>query len=72
MLPWLQPFVARPTSPSKILFIDVKSFIEEMEGSMTEFPLFLFTTLGGIAAGACAVRAVLPLTKERKQTWLFR
>ncbi len=38
---------------------------------MTEFPLFLFTTLGGIAAGACAVRAVLPLTKERKQTWLF-
>lgn len=38
---------------------------------ISEFPLFLFTTLAGASAGACAVRTAFPLTKDRKRPWLF-
>ena len=41
---------------------------------IAEFPLFLFTTLGGLAAGAYAVAACFPSdggTKDSKRPWLF-
>lgn len=41
---------------------------------IAEFPLFLFTTLGGLAAGAYAVVACLPSdggAKDSKRPWLF-
>lgn len=38
---------------------------------ISEFPLFLFTTLAGLAAGAYAVSAVLPVGKDAKKAWLF-
>lgn len=38
---------------------------------ITEFPLFVFTTLGGIAAGAYVARAIAPLDEGRKAPWLF-
>ena len=38
---------------------------------ISEIPLFLFTTLAGLAAGAYAVSAVLPVGKDAKKAWLF-
>ncbi len=38
---------------------------------ISEFPLFLFTTLGGLAAGAYAASAVFPVGKDAKKAWLF-
>lgn len=38
---------------------------------ISEFPLFCFTTLGGLAAGAYAVSAVFPVGKDAKRPWLF-
>lgn len=38
---------------------------------ISEFPLFVFTTLGGIAAGAYAARTVEPLPQNRKTAWAF-
>ena len=38
---------------------------------ISEFPLFLFTTLAGLAAGAYAVRAVFPVGEDAKKAWLF-
>lgn len=38
---------------------------------ISEFPLFLFTTLAGASAGTCAIRAAFPLAKDRKRPWLF-
>lgn len=38
---------------------------------ISEFPLFVFTTLGGLSAGAYIANAVFPLDKERKNPWLF-
>lgn len=38
---------------------------------ISEFPLFMFTTLGGIAAGAYGMSAVFPEAKEGKKVWLF-
>ena len=38
---------------------------------ISEFPLFLFTTLAGLAAGAYAVSAVFPVGKDPKKAWLF-
>ena len=38
---------------------------------ISEFPLFLFTTLAGLAAGAYVVSAVLPVGKDAKKAWLF-
>lgn len=38
---------------------------------ISEFPLFLFTTLAGLAAGAYAVSAVFSVGKDAKKTWLF-
>lgn len=38
---------------------------------ISEFPLFVFTTLGGLAAGAYAVSAIFPPSKESKKEWLF-
>lgn len=41
------------------------------EGAMiSEFPLFLFTLLGGIAAGLYAAAAVFPLSADKKRPWL--
>lgn len=37
---------------------------------ISELPLFLFTTIAGLAAGAAATRALFPLSKERKNPWL--
>lgn len=38
---------------------------------ISEFPLFVFTTLGGLAIGAYATSAVFPLGKDAKRPWLF-
>lgn len=38
---------------------------------ISEFPLFVFTTLGGLAAGAYAASAVFPVGKDAKKPWLF-
>ena len=38
---------------------------------ISEFPLFLFTTLAGLAAGAYAVSAVFPVGKDPKKAWLY-
>ena len=38
---------------------------------ISEFPLFVFTTLGGIAAGSYAARAIVPLPQGRKAPWAF-
>ena len=38
---------------------------------ISEFPLFVFTTLGGIAAGCYVARAVEPLDDNRSRPWLF-
>lgn len=38
---------------------------------ISEFPLFLFTTLAGIAAGGYVARAIVPLEAERRRPWLF-
>lgn len=38
---------------------------------ISEFPLFVFTTLGGIAAGAYVARAIEPLKVGRTASWAF-
>lgn len=38
---------------------------------ISEFPLFIFTTLGGIAAGAYVARAIEPLKVGRTAPWAF-
>ena len=38
---------------------------------ISEFPLFLYTTLAGMAAGAYVARAIVPLPGGRKRPWLF-
>lgn len=38
---------------------------------ISEFPLFCFTTLAGLAAGAYAVNAFFPAGKDSKRAWLF-
>ncbi|WP_294418510.1 DmsC/YnfH family molybdoenzyme membrane anchor subunit [uncultured Senegalimassilia sp.] len=38
---------------------------------ISEFSLFVFTTLAGAAAGGYAVRAVFPLDAQRRRPWLF-
>ena len=38
---------------------------------ISEFPLFLFTTLAGVAAGAYVVSVAFPVGKDAKNTWLF-
>lgn len=38
---------------------------------ISEFPLFIFTTLGGIAAGSYVARAIAPLPQGRKAPWAF-
>ena len=38
---------------------------------ISEFPLFLYTTLAGIAAGGYVARAIVPLPGGRKSPWLF-
>ena len=38
---------------------------------ISEFPLFVFTTLGGIAAGAYCASAVLPVKSDEKRSWLL-
>lgn len=38
---------------------------------ISEFPLFCFTTLAGLAAGVYAVGAVFPVGKGSKRVWLF-
>lgn len=38
---------------------------------ISEFPLFLYTTLAGIVAGAYVVNAFSPLAADRKRPWLF-
>lgn len=38
---------------------------------ISEFPLFCFTTLAGLGAGAYAVHAVFPTTNASKRAWLF-
>ena len=38
---------------------------------ISEFPLFIFTTLGGIAAGAYVARAIEPLKVGRTASWAF-
>ena len=38
---------------------------------ISEFPLFLFTTLAGIAAGAYVVSVAFPVGKDAKKAWLF-
>lgn len=38
---------------------------------ISEFPLFCFTTLAGLGAGAYAVNAVFPVAKASKRAWLF-
>lgn len=39
---------------------------------ISEFPLFSFTTLAGISAGACIANAVFPLKDDGKASWAFR
>lgn len=38
---------------------------------ISEFPLFMFTTLGGLAAGAYATSAVFPPSKSPRKEWLL-
>lgn len=38
---------------------------------ISEFALFLFTTLAGAAAGAYVARAIFPLPSDRKNPWMF-
>lgn len=38
---------------------------------ISEFSLFVFTTLAGAAAGGYAVRAAFPLDSQRRRPWLF-
>lgn len=38
---------------------------------ISEFALFLFTTLAGAAAGAYVARAIVPLESGRKNPWMF-
>ena len=38
---------------------------------ISEFPLFLFTTLAGLGGGAYALSAVFPTGKDAKRAWLF-
>ncbi|MFR1638738.1 MAG: DmsC/YnfH family molybdoenzyme membrane anchor subunit [Eggerthellaceae bacterium] len=39
---------------------------------ISEFPLFLFTTLGGLAAGAYVAAAIFPdVDRKPKRPWLF-
>lgn len=38
---------------------------------ISEFSLFVFTTLAGAAAGGYAVRAAFPLDAQRRRPWLF-
>lgn len=38
---------------------------------ISEFPLFCFTTLTGLGAGAYAAHAVFPVAKASKRAWLF-
>lgn len=39
---------------------------------ISEFPLFVFTTLAGMSAGAYVANAVFPLESERRKPWLFQ
>ncbi|MBE6466769.1 DmsC/YnfH family molybdoenzyme membrane anchor subunit [Denitrobacterium detoxificans] len=38
---------------------------------ISEFPLFVYTVLAGIAAGGYVTRAMVPLKAERKAPWAF-
>ncbi len=38
---------------------------------ISEFPLFVYTTLAGIVAGGYVARAIKPLPAEQKPPWLF-
>ncbi len=38
---------------------------------ISEFPLFVFTTLGGLAAGAYATSAAFPAGRDAKRAWLL-
>ena len=38
---------------------------------ISEFPLFVYTTLAGIAAGGYVARAIVPLKPDRRAPWLF-
>lgn len=38
---------------------------------ISEFPLLLFTTLAGVAAGAYVVSVAFPVGKDAKKAWLF-
>ncbi len=38
---------------------------------ISEFPLFVFTTLAGLSAGAYIANAAFPLDKERSMPWAF-
>lgn len=38
---------------------------------ISEFPLFCFTTLAGLAAGAYAIRAVFPISGRDSKQWIF-
>ena len=38
---------------------------------ISEFPLFVFTTLSGLAAGALVASAAFPTKGESKRAWLF-
>lgn len=38
---------------------------------ISEFPLFIYTTLAGIVAGGYVARAIKPLPTEQKPPWLF-
>ena len=38
---------------------------------ISEFPLFCFTTLAGLAAGAYVISAAFPAGKDSKRPWLF-
>ena len=37
---------------------------------ISEFPLFMFTTLAGLSAGFMATRAIFPLSEDGKRPWL--
>lgn len=38
---------------------------------ISEFPLFCFTTLAGLGAGAYAVRAAFPIAAQGRKQWVF-
>ncbi|MGI6033964.1 MAG: dimethyl sulfoxide reductase anchor subunit family protein [Coriobacteriales bacterium] len=38
---------------------------------ISQFSLFVFTTMAGLAAGACVASAFFPLETTRKRPWLF-